>query len=425
VKLSTATSSRRSSAPSRPRLAGLVERERGGVEADPHGCQPSRVRICLVYDCLYPHTVGGAERWYRNLGERLAREGHEVTYLTLRQWPKGTDAGVEGVRVVVAGPQMELYDGAGRRILPPLVFGAGVLWHLLRHGSSYDVVHTASFPYFSLLAAGVARLVHRFRLVTDWHEVWTAGYWREYLGARKGWVGHQVQRLCARIPQRAFCFSRLHAERLREEGLRGDVTVLTGEYVGALDKPVPAPARPVVVFAGRHIPEKRVPALLPAFARARDQVPELRLEIYGDGIERPLVLEQIAALGLGEVASAPGFVDRETVEEALRTATCMVLPSRREGYGLVVVESAARGTPSVVVSDPDNAATELVDDGENGVLARSASPDDLAAAIVRVHRAGPEMRASTADWFERNARRLSLEESLGTVVAAYESGRVR
>src|SRR5262249_53168892 len=47
------------------------------------------MRVCLVYDCLFPHTVGGAERWYANLAERLAAEGHEVTYLTLRQWPKG------------------------------------------------------------------------------------------------------------------------------------------------------------------------------------------------------------------------------------------------------------------------------------------------------------------------------------------------
>jgi hypothetical protein len=44
------------------------------------------VRICLVYDCLFPYTVGGAERWYRNLGERLAAEGHDVTYITMRQW---------------------------------------------------------------------------------------------------------------------------------------------------------------------------------------------------------------------------------------------------------------------------------------------------------------------------------------------------
>src|SRR3954451_1195941 len=114
-----------------------------------------RLRVCLVYDCLFPHTVGGAERWYRNVGERLAAEGHEVTYLTLRQWPRGADAGVPGVRVLAVGPRMGLYAASGRRrIGPPLVFGLGVLWHLARRGARYDVVHTASFPYFGLLAAG-------------------------------------------------------------------------------------------------------------------------------------------------------------------------------------------------------------------------------------------------------------------------------
>ena len=136
-----------------------------------------------MYDCLFPHTVGGAERWYRNLSMRLAEEGHEVVYLTLRQWDRGADADVPGVRVVVAGPRMQLYTESGRRrILPPLVFGAGVLWHLLRRGRGYDAVHTASFPYFSLLAAAVAMPLGRYRLVVDWHEAWTFSYWREYLG---------------------------------------------------------------------------------------------------------------------------------------------------------------------------------------------------------------------------------------------------
>ena len=133
------------------------------------------MRVCLVYDCLFPYTVGGAERWYRNLGERLAADGHEVTYLTLRQWGRDERADVPGVRVVSAGPRMELYASGGRRrVLPPLVFGAGVLWHLLRHGRRYDVVHTASFPYFSLLAAALVRPLRRFRLVVDWFEVWSA-----------------------------------------------------------------------------------------------------------------------------------------------------------------------------------------------------------------------------------------------------------
>src|ERR1700730_5928436 len=181
------------------------------------------MRICLIYDCLFPYTSGGGERWYRELGERLAADGHDVTYLTLRQWDRGErpSAGA-GVRVVAVGPRMALYTADGRRrVLPPIVFGSGVFLHLLRRGRRYDVVHTASFPYFSLLAGGLLRPLTRYRLVVDWHEVWSRAYWREYLGALGGRIGYAVQLLCARLPQHAFCFSRLHAARLRAEGLRG------------------------------------------------------------------------------------------------------------------------------------------------------------------------------------------------------------
>ena len=121
--------------------------------------------------------------------------------------------------------------------MPPLVFGGGVLWHLLRHGRRYEVVHTCSFPYFSLLAAALVRPLGRFRLVVDWHEVWSADYWREYLGPIGGLIGQTVQRLCARVPQRAFCFSRLHARRLGEEGLRGTLDGSGGRVRGLAAHP--------------------------------------------------------------------------------------------------------------------------------------------------------------------------------------------
>jgi glycosyltransferase involved in cell wall biosynthesis len=376
--------------------------------------------ICLIYDCLYPHTVGGAERWYRNLAERLAADGHEVTFLTRRQWPRGTDPGVPGVKVIAVAPELALYVKSGRRsIVEPLVFGAGTLLHLLRHGRRYDVVHTASFPYFHLLMAALVRPLAGYRLVVDWHEVWTGEYWREYLGRLGGRVGHTIQRLCLALPQRAFCFSRLHGERLREFGLNGQSTVLEGEYAGSLEVHAPREAQPVVVFAGRHIPEKRAPALVPAFALARERLPELRLEFFGDGPERPGVLRLVRELSLEDVVQAHGFVPAEQLDSALSTALCMVLPSRREGYGLIVVEASAQATPSVVVRDPDNAATELVEEGVNGFVADSASPEDLAAAILRVHEAGPALRQSTADWFARNAERLSLAHSIDIVSAAY------
>ena len=129
----------------------------------------------------------------------------------------------------------------------------------------------------------------------------------------------------------------------------------------------------------------------------------------------------IAELAVGDAVEAPGFVTPDEVESSIREALCLLLPSRREGYGLVVVEASAAGTPSIVVRDPDNAATELIEDGENGFVAPTASPEDLAAAIVRIDEAGDELRRATAAWFRRNSRRLSLESSLEKVLAAYRA----
>lgn len=382
------------------------------------------MEVCIVYDCLFPFTFGGAERWYRNLAQALASDGHDVTYLTLRQWEPGSEPDLAGVSVVAVGPRLRLYASSGRRrLVPPIVFGAGVLWHLLRHGRRYDVVHTASFPYFSLLAAAVLRHRGRYRIVVDWHEVWTQEYWREYVGRVGGQVGWRVQRACLRVPQRAFCFSRLHERRLRELGLRGQLTRLEGQYDGSLEAVEPEPARPVAVYIGRHIPEKQVPALVPALALAREEIPELKGEIYGDGPERHEVLAEIHRLGLDSVVSAPGFVNAEVLERALATAMCLVLPSRREGYGRVVIEASALGVPVVVVSGPGNASTELVEDGINGTIAPSAQPRDLAGALAAIHEAGAALRSSTSDWFRRNAERLSFSHSLCAVLEAYADRR--
>jgi glycosyltransferase involved in cell wall biosynthesis len=385
------------------------------------------MRVCVIYDCLTPYTIGGAEWWYRKLAERLSGDGHDVTYLTRLQWDADVRPQVSGVRVVALPPRMGLYTKSGRRrIDQAVVFGIGTLCHLLRYGGRYDVVHTASFPYFSLLAAGVARRVHRYRLMVDWHELWSRAYWREYLGAVGGRVGWVVQALCLRVPQRAFCRSELYARRLREEHVNGPVTVVEGAYEGEGEVDLAPGARcDVVVFAGRHIPEKRAGAIVPAVAVARQRVPGLRALIFGDGPERPAILAAVAQAGIQDAVDVPGFVERERIERCLGTSLAMILPSRREGLGTVVVEAASRGTPSIVVAGPDNASSVLVEDGVNGVVAPSASAEDLAAAIIRVREGGEAMRQTTAKWFHANVDRLSLDRSIDRVAANYQTDSAR
>jgi glycosyltransferase involved in cell wall biosynthesis len=379
------------------------------------------VRVCLVYDHLFPQTVGGMERWFRDLALRLAQLGHEVTYLTMRHWDDAAPA-LPGVRVLGLTRPGRVYSESRRTFGPPLRFGLAVTRHLRRHGRDYDVVHTGSFPYFPLLAAGALRRRSGYRIVVDWAEVWTRQYWRHYAGTSAGTVGWLVQRACVRVPHRAHCLSRLHAHRLVAEGYRGTPVLLPGLYEGSGDTPAPNGVDPsLVVYAGRHVKEKRVPALVEGFARARSARPELRLELYGDGPDRPSVEALVANLGLQQGVRIVGRRPEQEVAAALARAACVVTASEREGYGLVVVEAAAHGTPSVVVAGPENAATELIVDGVNGVIAPSARPHDLAAAILRVVDAGPPLRESTGRWFETNAGTLRLDRSLDVVVREYAS----
>jgi glycosyltransferase involved in cell wall biosynthesis len=377
------------------------------------------VRICLVFDCLYPHTVGGAERWYRALAERVAARGHDVTYLTLRQWERDAGPDVLGVDVIAVAPGLNLYTRGRRSIGAQLRFALGVFRYLRRYGEEFDIVQTPAL-HLSLVAVLAARKMHRFRLVVDWFEVWRRSYWLEYLGSVGGRLGWLAQRLSARSRHAALCFSRLHAERLRALGHTGPITLIEGlRDFDSSHAEEPAPAEPVVVFAGRHIPEKRVSAIVPAVALARERLPGLRAEIFGDGPERSEVLRLIREYDVSGAVSAPGFVEDEQVQAALRRALCLLLPSAREGYGIVVVEAAALGTPTVVVEGPDNAAAELVEDGKNGVVASSAGPREIADAILRVHDAGPSLRDSTGEWFGQNSARLSLDSSIETLLDVY------
>ena len=141
--------------------------------------------------------------------------------------------------------------------------------------------------------------------------------------------------------------------------------------------------------------------------------------ILGDGPETEATSALIRTLALGEIVEMRGRVASEEVMRTIAEATCLLHPSSREGYGMVIVEAASVGTPSVVVRSSENAATELIEDGVNGFVAESASPGRLSDAVVGVVRGGEALRASTLDWYERHRDELSIERSLGTVEAAY------
>ncbi|WP_159448497.1 glycosyltransferase family 4 protein [Demequina sp. NBRC 110052] len=359
------------------------------------------MKIAIVFDCYFPVTTGGGERLYGAMARDLGALGHDVEYLTAVD-PTTAEAPA-GFRATQISPGLHLYDADGvRRPQSALVFAWALFKALRKRRRSLDAVVVSALPVLNLFAARIALAGSRTAIVADYLEVWGRKQWLEYSGGVVGTVAWVLQRFAVLASPAASCHSLLTEDRLRVERFRG--TMLRSP--GLIDNPAQVEARaeadapPYIVYAGRHIADKRVEALPAAVAIARQALPELRLVILGKGPTTPRVEAAIAAAGAEGWATMPGFVSESELAELMGGASALVNPSKREGYGLVVVEAAGRGTPSVLVADPDNAAMELVEEGVNGFVAPSIAAEDLAAAIVRAASGGTDLRRSTRDWYD-------------------------
>ncbi|WP_158850677.1 glycosyltransferase family 4 protein [Saccharothrix deserti] len=380
------------------------------------------MRIAIAYDCLFPWSKGGGERLYRRFAEEFVAAGHEVTYLTRLQWDDNAPA-IDGVRVEVVSTDRELYDANGARTLGPAInFGRGLFDHLRKNRDRYDAVFVSALPATNVLAVRAALVGTKVAVSVDWLEVWRPDQWREYSGQVMGRVASTIQRVTAGLSPISTCHSQLTARRLRASGVKTEPMVSPGliDLDEAVEPELTVRTPPRVVYVGRHIPDKRVESLPAAIAHARERFPDLTATIFGDGPSRPTVLAEIERLGLGDVVSTPGFVSQEELDNGIRTAACLVNPSAREGYGLVVVESCAVGTPVVLVDGDDNAAVELIEDGVNGRLAKSVAPHELGAAIVDVVSAGEPLRKTTHAWFTEVSRTNTVTATAKRILARLE-----
>jgi glycosyltransferase involved in cell wall biosynthesis len=382
------------------------------------------MKIALIYDRLYPQNIGGLERYYDALARGLAAS-NSVSYIT-----QGVDTedpvDFRPYRVVTVAPSSPYYSSRGnRRIWPTVRFGLGVFVHLLRHGRDYDVVQSASFPFFSVIAARLAftlRRRNRPKLIVDWLEVWPRDYWISYTGALFGRVGYAIQQLCMRAPDQGVTYSSLHEARLGAH--RSPILRLTGLATEMPKAPHASAARgsvPNVVFAGRHIPEKQASLIPEVIQEARRLNAAIRGTIIGDGPERADVARAIAERDLEGAVQLPGFVSDDELNRMLQSASCLLLPSLREGYGLIVIEAAAYGTPCVTIDAPDNAAKELIVNGVNGFVVDDWSPTNLAEAVVEVVRRGPKLRESALGWHRDHWQELSVRSSVERLEQVYET----
>jgi glycosyltransferase involved in cell wall biosynthesis len=134
-------------------------------------------------------------------------------------------------------------------------------------------------------------------------------------------------------------------------------------------------SKPVVVFAGRLVPEKGVDVLLKAFAIVTQDLPEARLLIAGDGPEFARLLELTDKLSISGKVTFLGQIPKRKMETHFAQAWVQVVPSRwAEPFGLVAVEGMMRRT--AVIASAMGGLNEIIKQGETGFL---VPPNDIGA----------------------------------------------
>jgi glycosyltransferase involved in cell wall biosynthesis len=129
--------------------------------------------------------------------------------------------------------------------------------------------------------------------------------------------------------------------------------------------------QPTLVFVGRaDDPRKNIALLLDAFAAVRRDVPGAQLVLVGPGADS---IDRLGVRSAGEVPD---------VAAVLRSATILVLPSRQEGFGIVVAEALACGVP--VVSTPSGGPEDLIRSSRGGIVLESFDADELAATVTEL-----------------------------------------
>ena len=218
-------------------------------------------------------------------------------------------------------------------------------------------------------------------------------------------IHDSVLRAYARRPRRVECVS-LGIDLHRFDRSLADPGRVAGYRAGA--------AR-VVGAIGRLVPQKAIHVLLDATPALLQAEPATRVMIVGDGPLRAALEAQARRLGIGHAVHFAGI--QEDVVSAYAAMDVFVLPSRDEGFGLVLLEAMAMGVP--VIGTRVIGVEDVVEDGANGLLVPYADAPALARAVRRLFDDGAladRLRETAA---ERVRRIYSREQFAAQVETVY------
>ncbi len=331
--------------------------------------RPLRVLYLNWRDVSHPEG-GGSEVYAERVTDGLATLGHHVTLLTAR-YPGSLAQEVRpsGVRVVRRGGRLGVYPRAAWAVRTGQVERPDV------------IVETQNgVPYLAALWA--PRTPHVVLVHHVHREQWPVVFGPRL--ARAGWWVES--RVAPRVNRRRpyVAVSEVTRKELGEQGVHPErVRVVHNGAIPPVPHDVRRSEEPTLLVLGRLVPHKRVELALEAMARLREEFPTARCVVAGRGWWEDHIRATVDRLALHDCVELAGFVSETERHRLLASSWVSLVPSIKEGWGLVVVEAGMHATPTVAF-DGTGGITESIVDGETGYLAGADDLDDFVRLTRRL-----------------------------------------
>ncbi|MTE14759.1 glycosyltransferase family 4 protein [Nocardia aurantiaca] len=346
---------------------------------------------------------GGSERYLEQVGAQLAARGVKVTLRT---------AGYPGAarREMVDG--IEISRGGGRFTVYPRALAAIALGRLgigplkgLRPDAVIDTQN--GIPFFACAATAAPTVV----LVHHGHrEQWPVA------GRLIGRIGWWIEsRLSPRVHRRNqyLTVSLPSAEELTALGVAKTRIAVVRNGAEPIPAQVPAgdhatrTGHPSIVVLSRLVPHKQIEDAMAVVAGLRGRIPGLHLDVIGDGWWADNLRAHAHELGIADAVTFHGHVDEDEKHRLLARAWVHVLPSRKEGWGLAVIEAAQHGVPTVGYRS-SRGLTDSIVDGVTGLLVDDSAQLTEAVGELLGNR---EARTVLGEKARARAREFSWEQT--------------
>lgn len=370
--------------------------------------------LAFVSDAIYPYHKGGKEVRFFQISKRLAEQGFDVHVYTMKWWQGRNTIIDKGVCLHGISPFFPLYSGRRRSIKQGILFG---IFCLKLFGEKFDVIDVDHMPFFPLYSIRVVCWIRRKKMIATWNEVWGKSYWQEYLKGVSGRIAWLIEKFSVSLPDRIVSISPHTTRRLIDilsVNPKRIVTIPCGFDEEAISASTSSNNKKSdLIFVGRLLSHKHVDTLIKAVSIIKKTNSKIVCRIIGSGPEGKKLRNLQQKLGLekniifhGEVAE-----DKE-VFSLMKSSSVFVLPSTREGFGIVVLEANACGLPVITINHPENAASQLAQ--------VSVDLDENALAVQIVELIGKMKNKKILSSVKSNTQHYPWEEIIKLNKKVYE-----